>query len=199
MMVVPPPSPSTEETGRLRDGTFVRVRPALPTDRRRVLEFLRHVSRKSFELRFLTAQPPETAATEILSPHGLVERVSLLLELPGPGPLLVIAHGEYVRSTAEPTHAEIAFLVADDHQGQGAATLLLERLARRARASGIRQFDAIVLAENQVMIDVLVRAGFPFSSVVHDGLEHVAIDITHESDAGVRLLASTGNRPRLRA
>jgi acetate---CoA ligase (ADP-forming) len=198
-MAVFPPSISPEETGRLRDGTRVRLRAALPTDRRRVLEFLRHVSRKSFELRFLTPQLPETAATEILSPHGLVERVSLLLELPEPGPVTVIAHGEYVRSTAEPTHAEIAFLVADDHQGQGAATLLLERLARRARASGIRQFDAVVLPENQAMIDVLVGAGFPCSSFVHDGLEHLSIDITHESDAGVRLLASTGNRPRLRA
>jgi GNAT superfamily N-acetyltransferase len=193
------PTPPVDELGRLRDGTLVRVRSALPTDRLRVMEFLRHVSRNSLEQRFLGAMRPETAAPEILRPCGPSDRVSLLLELPGTTLVPVIAHGEYVRSESDPSRAEVAFLVADDRQGQGAATLLLVQLARRARSAGVQRFDALVLPENRPMLDVFLGAGFPCSLSVHDALEHVSLDIAREPLSGTALMDSPGNRPRLRS
>ncbi len=185
--------------GRLRDGTLVQVRSALPQDRPRVMEFLRHVTKDSLELRFLAAVRPETAASEILAPRDPHNRVSLLLELPGPAPAVVIAHGEYVRSHSNPSRAEVAFLVADGQQGEGAATLLLLHLARRARAGGIRQFDAITLPENRAMLDVFLGIGFPCAVTVHDGLGNVALDITREPETGIVPLTLPSNRPRMRA
>jgi acetate---CoA ligase (ADP-forming) len=194
---VSPPSPG--RLGRLRDGTLVRIRSAGPADRGRVTEFLRHVTRDSLELRFLSAARPETALSEILSSGAPPDRVSLLLEIPDPDHPRVIAHGEYVRARQDRTRAEVAFLVSDERQGQGAATLLLLHLARQARSAGIRQFDAVTLPENRAMHDVFVGIGFPCSSTLREGLEYVALDIRRDPETGIVPVTSPGNRPRLRA
>jgi len=44
--------------------------------------------------------------------------------------------------------AEVAFAVVDDLQGQGIGTVLVERLARDARAAGIKRFTADVRPDN---------------------------------------------------
>jgi acetyl coenzyme A synthetase (ADP forming)-like protein len=55
----------------------------------------------------------------------------------------------------------VAFVVADDWQGRGVATLLLEELARRAQDDGIETFVAEILLENVRMLDVFRASGFP--------------------------------------
>src|SRR5208282_4483286 len=167
-------------SGRLRDGTIVQLRPVQSADRERVLEFLGHLSRDSLSLRYLRAVGPETAATEILIPSAARRQLSMVVETDQPHPGTILAHGEYVGADSDPTRAEVAFLVADDHQGVGIATLLLLHLARHARNLGVQFFDAIVLPENSPMIDVFVGAGFPCSVAMRDGLEQVALDITRE-------------------
>ena len=63
------------------------------------------------------------------------------------------------------TDAEVAFVVADDHQRQGLGTRLLERLERAARPLGVTHFVADTLFSNTAMLHVLrqparlVRAG----------------------------------------
>jgi GNAT superfamily N-acetyltransferase len=47
--------------------------------------------------------------------------------------------------------AEVAFAVADEFQGRGVGTLLLEHLAGVARHQGITEFRAAVLEENSQM------------------------------------------------
>ncbi|MGA8275475.1 MAG: GNAT family N-acetyltransferase [Thermoplasmata archaeon] len=193
-----PTLPGVEAMGRLRDGTLVHVRGALPSDRLHVAEFLRHVTKDSLELRFLGTVIPDIAVSEILTPYASEDQVSLLLEIPDPTPAQVIAHGEYIRYRSDPTRAEVAFLVADDRQGQGAATLLLQHLARRARAAGIWQFDAITVARNRPMLDVFLGIGFPCSVAVRDGLGHVSLDISHEPATGIVPLGTRGTHLRLR-
>jgi GNAT superfamily N-acetyltransferase len=60
----------------------------------------------------------------------------------------------YIRDSQDPTRAEFAVVVVDDLQGGGLAPILLDRLARRARAAGITHFDAHVLPENRRMLDL---------------------------------------------
>lgn len=61
--------------------------------------------------------------------------------------------------TKDPEVAEAAVTVVDDWQGKGLGTALLELLARRARQEGIHRFSAVVLAQNQDMLDVLRGLG----------------------------------------
>ena len=55
--------------------------------------------------------------------------------------------------------AEVAVAVADSWQGNGVATALLDRLAERARAEGIRRFSAEILAENRPMLELIEEVG----------------------------------------
>jgi acyl-CoA synthetase (NDP forming)/GNAT superfamily N-acetyltransferase len=59
--------------------------------------------------------------------------------------------------------AEVAFVVADAHQGRGIGSVLLEHLAEAAREVGIKRFEALVLAENVKMMRVFLDAGYAAS------------------------------------
>ena len=181
---------------RLRDGTPVRIRSAAPADRPAVAEFLTHLSRDALERRFFTAIRPETVAEEILTPRPTYERVSLLVETLDSRHSAVIAHGEYSRLASDPTRAEVAFLVADDHQGLGAATLLLMHLARQAREAGIRHLDAVVLPENRAMLDVFLGSGFPCRITWQEGEGRISLDVAH--DPPTALMIPRSGRPQNR-
>jgi GNAT superfamily N-acetyltransferase len=60
--------------------------------------------------------------------------------------------------------AEVAFVVADQHQRHGLGTYLLERIIAIARQEGFGELEAILLAENLSMKDLFRRAGFQFQS-----------------------------------
>ena len=49
--------------------------------------------------------------------------------------------------------------MSDAHQGRGIGSVLLEHLAAAARESGVRRFQAVVLAENRAMMRVFREAG----------------------------------------
>jgi GNAT superfamily N-acetyltransferase len=186
--------------GRLRDGTRVCIRDVGEADRERVLDFLHHVTRDSLELRYLAACQVERAASDILAPGLPEEHVSLLVELAEPGrESETIAHGEFLRTPTDHTRAEVAFLVADDHQGRGAATLLLLHLARRARRQGIGQFDAITLPSNRAMMDVFMGAGFPCRVRYENGLEAVSLAIEREPETGIVLVPAPRPPRKIRA
>jgi GNAT superfamily N-acetyltransferase len=68
-----------------------------------------------------------------------------------------------------PGVAEPAIVVADDWQGRGLASHLLDLLADRAREEGIECFVAPVLAENRAAIALFDRLGG--ATVRHDGIE----------------------------
>ncbi len=55
--------------------------------------------------------------------------------------------------------AECAITVADEWQGRGVATELLDRLVERAREKGIERFTALVLAGNAEAVRLLERLG----------------------------------------
>jgi RimJ/RimL family protein N-acetyltransferase len=80
----------------------------------------------------------------------------------------LIAVGRYDRLD-DPTQAEVAFVVADAFQHHGIATMLLHRLAARARKAGIRCLIAEVLVENKAMLAVFHATGYPTESTVECG------------------------------
>jgi GNAT superfamily N-acetyltransferase len=72
----------------------------------------------------------------------------------------------YVRLAGDPTAAEAAVTVLDEHQGRGIGTILLALLASSARQHGIERFRGYVLSENLPMVEILRDLG---ATVVHEG------------------------------
>ena len=78
----------------------------------------------------------------------------------------------------------MAFVVADEFQHRGIATLLLEHLASAALDHGITTFAAETLAENHDMIDVFMKSGFHVTASYQYGTMTVRFPI--EPDDGYR-------------
>lgn len=88
----------------------------------------------------------------------------------------IVAVGRYDRFP-DTNRAEVAFVTADDHHGQGFASLLLGRLASIARAHGITDFVAQTLPENRRMLGVFARSGLLAAYGFHDGLVDVSMSL----------------------
>jgi GNAT superfamily N-acetyltransferase len=157
----------------LADGGIARLRAVRPDDAPRLRELFSRLSRESRYLRFFS---PSSGFLE-----GFVERsvhvdqrggAGLVAEIDG----AVVALGSYERRIGT-DEAEVAFAVADAHQGRGIGTLLVEHLAAIARESGIRRFVADVLGMNQRMLEVFRDVGFEVTNRVEDGVIHVSFPI----------------------
>ena len=95
----------------------------------------------------------------------MIDRVALVVESHGE----FIAWSSYERWPGR-SEAEAAFMVDDDHQGEGIATLMLEHLAAIARSNGIDRFTAEVLADNRPMLAVFAKAGWPLQRRFDSGV-----------------------------
>ena len=117
---------------------------------------------------------PKLSPKEIshLTEVDYVARLAMVVEHDGQ----LVAVGRYDRSPGT-SEAEVAFVVADDHQHLGLATQLLEHLARAARRTGIIVFEASVLVENRGMLDVFRDSGFPFVTTSTMGIVSVRMSI----------------------
>lgn len=71
--------------------------------------------------------------------------------------------------------AEVAFTVQPEYQGQGIASVLLQRLASIARERGIIQFKAETLTTNQAMLTVFSRSGLPMQTTTERGIIYVTM------------------------
>jgi len=142
----------------LRDGTTMSVRPVCGADLGAVKAFVGALSAESVYLRFFGTPRRETIVGWALN-CDLCDRYALVATV-GPSDDIV-GHAAYVRLDRD--CAEVAFIVADQWQGHGIATVLLGRLAAVARAHGISRFKAEVLSCNHHMLDVFRNSGFGVS------------------------------------
>jgi acetyl coenzyme A synthetase (ADP forming)-like protein len=152
----------------LRDGSTLRLRPPRQDDAGALLELFRSLSQRSLYLRFHGFPNLGPRLVEPLLEPDWDERGALLGSLDVGGVERVVAAGNYVR-LRDPTTAESAFVVADDYQGRGIGTRLLEQLAARAAEHGIERFVAEVLADNRDMLGVFESAGFEMTRELSGG------------------------------
>ena len=89
-------------------------------------------------------------------------------------------------------------MVADEHQGRGIGTLLLEHLAAFARTRGITRFWADTLVQNQPMQDVFRRAGFEEKARFDQGVVNVWLDI-EPTEATLEVIESRWRRAAARS
>jgi acetyl coenzyme A synthetase (ADP forming)-like protein len=143
----------------LRDGASIRIRDAVPADAPGLEAFLRGLDPESRWLRFASMGGDLEARARAWAVPERPGDCSLVAETEIAGATRIIGNGNYL--VVDAATAEAAFVVADEYQGRGVATLLLEELARRANEAGITTFLAEILPENARMLQVFRASGFP--------------------------------------
>jgi acyl-CoA synthetase (NDP forming)/GNAT superfamily N-acetyltransferase len=186
----PEPPPEWAADVVIADGGTVHLRPIRARDADALVAFHAGLSTRTRYLRYFSAYPRIPDRDLFRFTHvDHHDRVAFVAELGAQ----IIAVGRYERTRSEDDpgadpEAEVAFVVADAHQGRGIGSVLLEHLAAAARESGIRRFHAVVLAENRGMISVFREAGYEISRTLEHGevtLEF-AVDETATTEAVMR-------------
>ena len=161
----------------LRDGTTLRLRPPHAADVDEVLEFFSGLSERSFYQRFHGAPQISPRLAEPFVDPDWDDRGSYAGVVAGAdGEERIVALAGYVR-LRDPSTAEVAFAVADELQGHGVGTRLLEELARRARSAGIERFVAEVMPDNSAMMRMFEDAGFDVERELEGGVLEVRFEI----------------------
>src|SRR5262245_24232550 len=162
----------------LRDGGSIHIRAIRPEDKQRLLDLFERLSSRSVYFRFFqTKQRLTDAELHYFTELDFMRDVALVATLREGQEEHIIGVGCYFRiqENGQPTtRAEVAFTVADAHQGSGVGTLLLEHLAAMARRQGIDTFEADVLGENNRMLEVFAASGFTVQHALDTGVFHVA-------------------------
>ena len=144
------------ERARLRDGSEVLVRPIGSEDRERLRAGFERLSERSRYMRFQAPLPVlSDKQLSYLTAVDHHDHEALLALDPETEDGVGVARFVRVNDTV----AECAIVVADDWQGRGVATMLLDRLVDRAREEGVERFTALVMAENSEALRLLERLG----------------------------------------
>lgn len=172
----------------LRDGGTAHLRPIVPSDADALQAMHRAQSPESIYLRFFAPMPqiPAKDLDRFVS-VDYRDRVAFVM-LVGEE---IIGVGRYDRIDAE--SAEVAFNIADSHQGRGIGSILLEHLAVAAREVGITVFTAEVLPQNRSMLQVFAAAGYEVSREFEDGVVAVRFEID-PTDRAMQVIASREHR-----
>jgi acetyl coenzyme A synthetase (ADP forming)-like protein len=176
----------------LRDGTTMRLRPPGREDEERVIAFLERLSEESRYLRFHGHPRLGPALVDPMLDPDWLERGSFVGSVADASGERIVAVGSYVR-LRDPSLAEVAFAVADELQGKGVGTRLLEQLAQEAAKVGVDVFIAEVLGGNRAMLGVLEQAGFELTREWEGGVTEVRLAL----DATARYLDHVDRRDHL--
>jgi len=158
------------------DGGVVHLRPIVPDDADRLVRFHAGLSERTRYMRYFGPTPRlparEVARMTTVDHHNRVAIVAVLADD-------IIAMGVYegLAIDGRPDAAEVAFVVADEHQGRGLGPVLLEHLAGAAAENGFTKFEAEVLSENPNMVAVFRDAGYQLSRSFDGSTVHVEFEI----------------------
>jgi RimJ/RimL family protein N-acetyltransferase len=163
-----------EERVTLPDGSAVVVRPIAPTDAPALLRGLEHLSPRSRYRRFLGTPHIGPAELRYLTDvdHRDHEALGAVDAATGEG----LGVARYIREPGGDS-AEVAVTIEDAWQGRGLGTVLLTRLAERARAAGIRRFTGLILAENAPMRALMAKLGDGESRNLGDGTVEASVTL----------------------
>jgi RimJ/RimL family protein N-acetyltransferase len=139
----------------LRDGVALRLRPIRGDDAAGLLALYDRLSPDSLYFRFFAVPDKDAGKAQYLARVDYDRRYAIVAEKEG----AIVGVARWERFDDRPSHAEVAFTVADDFQGRGLGSLLFRRLASLARARQITVFTAEVLKNNERMLRLFARTG----------------------------------------
>ena len=177
----------------LKDGRVAQLRPIVPEDAERLVEFYDRVSDESKYMRFFAHYPKLSAKdVERFTHVDLDRRVAFVVTLHD----LIIGVGRYDAvpgTSGGDDTAEVAFLVEDAHQGRGVGQLLLEHLAQAGRERGLRRFVAEVLPANTRMLQIFREMGYQVEGSVEEGVQRLAFEI-QSTDTAIGVMRAREQR-----
>lgn len=164
----------------LGNGERIVIRPLAAGDARSVTQWFDSLSSETRYQRFLA--PMKQLSRRLLTDLAGVDHLDreAISAVAPDGTTIGIAR--YSRTNGSCT-AEVAVAVADEWRGLGIATVLLDVVAERARASGIERFVAFCLARNHKAIRTLSKLGPTTVSPADAGIVDVLIDLRARSGA----------------
>ena len=201
MSAAPADEPQWDADVLLKDGSVAQLRPIVPDDAERLVEFYSRVSDESKYMRFFAPYPKLSAKDiEHFTNVDLDRRVAFVVTLHE----LIIGIGRYDAvvddpgggaglGAAESSTAEVAFLVEDEHQGRGVGQLLLEHLAQAGRERSIGRFVAEVLPANTKMLQIFREMGYQIEGSVEEGVQRLAFRI-QSTDTAIGVMRAREQR-----
>jgi RimJ/RimL family protein N-acetyltransferase len=159
-------------TEALRDGRRITIRATRPEDREALLDAFGRTGDESRYRRFFSPKR-EFSEKEIafFLNVDFADHVALVAELDEGGRPVVVGSGRYI--VTEPGKAEVAFMVADSHQGLGIGSRLMRHLVAIARTAGLEALVAEVLPGNAAMLKVFERGGLDVKTRREGGVLHL--------------------------
>lgn len=133
------------------------IRPLRNGDQDTVAALFARLGSRSREQRFCGAKP-RLSELELAALSRVDDRHHVLVGYVD-GDALPVAIARLVRVGAS---AEIAFEVADEHQGRGIGSTLARELAADARAAGIAELRATICGDNPPMVSLLRKVARSF-------------------------------------
>jgi RimJ/RimL family protein N-acetyltransferase len=171
---------SYDEEVELRSGGRVRIRAIRPSDKEGLLELFHALSPRSVYSRFLyrkTDVSPEQL--KYFTELDFDSHVGLVATIGQDKDEKIVGVGRYIVGEKDdsPRSAEIAFAVADAHQGHGIGQELLKHLASIGAASGVGCFEATVDQRDGALLKLLEHSGFGVDECTDFGRVQVRLDL----------------------
>lgn len=164
----------------LRDGETVQVRPIISADGGLLIDFFERLGPESRYFRFFRVkQDLNPEEVKFFTSVDYATRMALIVLDDD----RMVAVGRYDIDESDPASAEVAFAVADDEQGRGIGTELLQLLTSYARQHGVERFRAFVLPENVQMMRVFRNSGYELGRTVEDGVYTVDFPVAYTEGA----------------
>ncbi len=138
----------------LKNGKTLSVRPLLPSDEIAYRNFFYSLKKETIFLRFFHSITifSKQMAQEHWAKMDYRKNISLIGTVKNRGNKEIVAIATYAR--IDDQWAEVAFVVREDLQGQGAAAYLCKELEKVAATNGFEGFFAETLSENKSMINL---------------------------------------------
>jgi RimJ/RimL family protein N-acetyltransferase len=164
------------QRGRIDRNGWVAIRPIEASDAVSLCDFYARLLPESRYRRFLSYGKPSDAALARAFTEREGQGFVGILDEPGLNDGQVVAH-----ASLQPDGlggAEIAFAVADELQGHGIGSALMETVVQHARQLGLRRLSATLFADNTPMRRLLRGAGCEIASErIGAGTEEIALAI----------------------
>lgn len=161
----------------LEDGTTLVMRPIRPEDKLLLLDGFNRLSERSRYFRFFTKLP--TLTREQLHYLTDVDQQNHFAWVAGVGQddhETGVGVIRWIRLRDDPAAAEMAVTVVDAYQRRGIGRTLVYVAAREALATGVSNFQAVVLADNRATIAMLKGMGAS-SGTYESGVLHLSVPL----------------------